>query len=115
MTEVIATDARKRLRFETSVAPTDAPNELTPKRGGHIDRRIEAAQAAKSKNVLVLTRPEGHFSGFRPIRPDSQNRYGFLTHETVCQDTDGVSGTGPQRVKIRSFFDACHDPRPTCF
>ncbi len=26
--EVIATDARKRLRFETSVAPTDAPKKL---------------------------------------------------------------------------------------
>jgi len=31
----------------------------------------------------------------RPIRPDSQNRYEFLTHETVCRNTYGDSGTRP--------------------
>ncbi len=47
MTEEIATDARKRLRFETSVAPTEAPKELPKKCSGHIDRRIEAAQTGQ--------------------------------------------------------------------
>ena len=35
---VKSTDARKHLQFETSVAPTEATKELSPKRAGHIDR-----------------------------------------------------------------------------
>ena len=37
ITEVIATDARKRFQFETSVAP-DVSKELSPRCFGHIDR-----------------------------------------------------------------------------
>ena len=45
MTEVIATDAGKRFRFETSVAPTGAPEELPPTCGGFIDRSSETAES----------------------------------------------------------------------
>ena len=46
-------------------------------------------QRAVSEMVGILACLSGHFAGCRPIRPDSQKRYAFLTHETVCRKTYG--------------------------